>query len=76
MFSLFPRIHEFNVLREGFGCHFNVCWWPRGRFFWFLMVLETGWNLHVFWDSPLGAPWLREYRSWGEKLYPDAQETH
>ena len=48
MISLFLLIHWFGVLREGFGLHFCVFWWPWGHFFWFLRVLETGLKFYDF----------------------------
>ena len=64
---LFPLIHQFYVRREGFRCHFGVCWWPWGHFFWFLRVLETGWNFQYF-GIPPGSPKAESIQDWKVKV--------
>ena len=37
-----------------FGFILELIWEPWGTFWWFRVVLETGWNLTGFWDPPWG----------------------
>ena len=66
--SLFLRIREFSVSREGFRCHFGDFWWPWRHFQWYLKVLGAGLKFNSILWIPWGGPRSREHAKWRVKM--------